>query len=106
MRRNFLFLAIIILAAISCGGNKTTSTTTVKASDLLCTVPSRSLAVMHFNNTGKALEILLDSTSVFRSIDYGELAESEMVLSYDYGAALIPLLAISTGKTSADTWRP
>ena len=70
--------------------------------DLLRSVPSRSIVVMHFKDCEPALKMLLDSTSAFRAIDYGHFAKAEAVLSYDYGAALIPLLSINTGRV-ADT---
>ena len=72
-------------------------------SALLRTVPSRAVAVMHFNHCERALEFLLDSTSVFRRLDYGRLGDSEMILSYDYSAGLIPLLAVDAGRAGADT---
>lgn len=72
-------------------------------SALLRTVPSRAVAVMHFGRCEAALEFLLDSTSVFRQLDYGRLGDSEMVLSYDYSAGLIPLLSVDAGRASADT---
>lgn len=70
---------------------------------LLRTVPSRAVAVMHFGHCGHALELLLDSTSVFRQLDYGRLEGAEMILSYDYSAGLIPLLALDAGRSDADT---
>ncbi len=72
-------------------------------SALLRTVPSRAVAVMHFNRCEPALEFLLDSTSVFRQLDYGRLGDEEMILSYDYSAGLIPLLAVDAGRAGADT---
>ena len=50
-------------------------------SALLRTVPSRAVAVMHFSHCERALEFLLDSTSVFRQLDYGRLGDEEMILS-------------------------
>lgn len=58
---------------------------------------------MHFPHCGNALEFLLDSTSVFRSIDYGRLEDAEIILSYDYSSSLVPLLAIDAGRADADT---
>lgn len=58
---------------------------------------------MHFGNCSKALELLLDSTNVFRSIDYGRFNGSETILSYDYSAGLVPLLCLDAGRSSADT---
>lgn len=74
-----------------------------EATPLLRTVPSRSLVVAHFGHLGHALELLLDSTSVFRSIDYGRFANEEAILSYDYSAAMIPLLSIDAGRPASDT---
>lgn len=74
-----------------------------EASPLMRTVPSRAVEVMHFPHLEQALELLFDSTSVFRSIDYGRMDDAEMVLSYDYSAGLIPLLAIDAGRSAADT---
>ena len=69
---------------------------------LMRSVPSRSLAVMHFPHCSSALEFLLDSTSIFRRVDYGRLGSAEMVLSYDYSAALVPLLS---GAIETDSGR-
>jgi len=102
MRRFLLLISTIFLLA-SCGGNGNGAGSPAKVSELLHTVPSRSIAVMHFNNCEKAMEMLLDSSNVFRQLDLGELSDKEMVLSYDYGAALIPLLAVNAGKIASDT---
>ena len=75
----------------------------VEISPLLSTVPSRSAAVMHFSRCADALALLLDSTSVFRSLDLGHLGNSEMILSYGYSAGLVPLLALDAGRASSDT---
>ena len=72
-------------------------------SPLFHTVPSRSLVVARFGHLEHGLGLLLDTTSVFRSLDYGRLGNEEAILSYDFGAALIPLLSIDAGKASADT---
>lgn len=74
-----------------------------ESSPLMRTVPSRAVEVMHFPHLEQALELVFDSTSVFRSIDYGRMGDAEMVLSYDYSAGLIPLLAIDAGRSAADT---
>ncbi len=74
-----------------------------EASPLMRTVPSRAVEVMHFPHLEQALELLLDSASVFRSLDYGRLGNNEMILSYDYSAALVPILAIDAGRASDDT---
>lgn len=66
--------------------------------DLLRSIPSRSIVLMHFKRCEPALKMLLDSSSAFRAIDYGRFAKSEIVLSYDYSAKLIPLLSINTGR--------
>ena len=92
------FLALVVLAAVSCGGRSPG-----EPSPLYSTVPSRSLAVMHFEHLKPALKLLLDSSSVFRSLDYGRLSNSEMILSYDYSAALVPILAIDAGRAADDT---
>lgn len=70
---------------------------------LMNTVPSRAVAVMQFPHMEKALGFVFDSTSVFRKLDYGRLGDSGMVLSYGYGAGLIPLLAFDAGRAGADT---
>ena len=90
------FIAAVLL--VSCA-----RVSAPEASPLMRTVPSRAVEVMHFPHLEQALELLFDSTSVFRSIDYGRLDDAEMVLSYDYSAGLIPLLAIDAGRSAADT---
>jgi len=96
--RRIVVIALSVFLLGACSGNISRD-----IPPLLHSVPSRSLAVMHFPHCSNALEFLLDSTSVFRQIDYGRLDEAEMVLSYDYSAALVPLLAIDAGRADADT---
>ena len=86
------------MLAASCGGGRRDG-----RSELLLTVPSRSVAVMQFRRCGDALRFLTDSTSVFRKLDLRRLDNAQMVLSYDYSARLIPLLAIDAGRASDDT---
>ena len=87
-----------ILMMVSCGDGGRDG-----RSDLLLTVPSRSVAVMQFRHCGDALRFLTDSLSVFRKLDLRRLEHAQMVLSYDYSARLIPLLAIDAGRASDDT---
>ena len=98
MRSSTLLSAIAILCVLSCskGGN-------AELPQLMRTVPSRSMAVMHFDRCDDALALLLDSTSVFRRLDYGRLGNAEIILSYDYSAGLIPLLSIDAGRASEDS---
>lgn len=98
MRTSALASIIALLCVISCsrGGN-------ADLSPLMRTVPSRSVAVMHFDRCDDALALLLDSTSIFRQLDYGRLGNSEIILSYDYSAGLIPLLSLDAGRASEDT---
>ena len=98
MRSSTLLSAIAILCVLSCskGGN-------AELPQLMRTVPSRSMAVMHFDRCDDALALLLDSTSVFRRLDYGRLGNAEIILSYDYSAGLIPLLSIDAGRASGDS---
>ena len=98
MRSSILLSTLAILCVLSCskGGN-------AEMSPLMRTVPSRSVAVMHFDRCGDALALLLDSTSVFRRLDYGRLGSSEAILSYDYSAGLVPLLSIDAGRAGEDT---
>ncbi|NLZ51333.1 MAG: hypothetical protein GX899_06510 [Rikenellaceae bacterium] len=96
MRRFFLIISVAMMAA--CGRE-----VGVETSGLLRTVPSRSIEIMNFRNAGDALELLLDSTHVFRKLNLGRLAYREMVLSYDYSSSLVPLLAIDAGHAKRDT---
>lgn len=96
MRRFFLILAAI--AAASCGKG-----TGLEAPAILRTVPSRSIEIFSFRNAGRALEMLLDSSHVFRSLELGRLKDNEMALSYDYSSTLVPLLAIDAGHARKDT---
>lgn len=96
MRRFFIILTAVLVAACS-------KETGIESSGLLRTVPSRSIEIMNFRNAGDALELLLDSTHVFRRLDLGRLADREMVLSYDYSSSLVPLLAIDAGHAKRDT---
>ncbi|MBR5703151.1 MAG: hypothetical protein IKX45_02750 [Bacteroidales bacterium] len=98
MRIPALASAIALFCLLSCSkGGK------AELSPLMRTVPSRSVAVMHFDRCNDALDLLLDSTSLFRQLDYGRLGNSEIILSYDYSAGLIPLLSIDAGRASNDT---
>ena len=96
MRRTvFIFAAALVLAA--CSGPRR------EAPELLHTVPSRSAEVMYFRHAGHALELLLDSTHVFRSLDLGRLENTEMVLSYDFTPGRVPLLSLDAGRWRTDS---
>lgn len=94
-----ILLILVVLAVAACGSGPQTG----EVSPLYRTVSSRAVALMHFGNCSDALSLLLDSASVFRTLDYGHLSVHEAILSYDFGATLIPLLAIDAGKASDDT---
>ena len=83
MRRFFLIISVAMMAA--CGRE-----VGVETSGLLRTVPSLSIEIMNFRNAGDALELLLDSTHIFRKLNLGRLADREMVLSYDYSSSCAP----------------
>ena len=70
---------------------------------LLHSVSSRAVVVACLPRGAAGLEALLDSASVFRRLDYGSFAHSEMVLSYEYGGALVPLLSVDLGRAGRDT---
>lgn len=97
MRRIRIITVLLSVLAAAC------SSGVEEAPALLRTVPSRSIEVMHFRHAGKALEMLLDSTHVFRSLDLGRLEGSEMVLSYDYSSTLVPLLSLDAGRYRTDS---
>lgn len=96
--RRIIAITLVWVVVASCASNASK-----ERSVLYSTVPSRAVVVMHFDKLRPAVEFLLDSSSVFRGIDFGRLSHCEMILSYDYGAALVPLLSIDTGHDSADT---
>lgn len=96
--RRIVVIALSVFLLWACNGNISRD-----IPPLMRAVPSRSVAVFHFPHCSSALGFLLDSTSVFRRVDYGRLGNSEMVLSYDYSAALVPLLAIDAGRSDSDT---
>ena len=94
-----LFCWFAILGAVSCSQGPAAP----EVSRLLRTVPSRSVEIACFRNGGKALAMLLDSSSVFRQIDLGRLSDHEAVLSYDYSSTMVPLLSIDAGRSAGDT---
>lgn len=94
-----LSLWFALMAAVSCSQ----ATSVPEVSRLLRTVPSRSVEIACFRNGGKALAMLLDSSSVFRKIDLGRLSDHETVLSYDYSSTMVPLLGIDAGRSAGDT---
>ena len=96
MRRFFLIFAALLAASCGRGGGGFDS-------GLLRTVPSRSIAVMAFADAGEALKMLCDSSHIFRQIDLGRFGSREMLLSFDYGSALVPLLALDAGRAGRDT---
>ena len=98
MKTGAIASAIALFCVLSCstGGN-------AELSPLMRTVPSRSVAVMHFDRCDDALALLLDSTNIFRRLDYGRLGNSEIILSYDFSAGLIPMLSIDAGRASRDS---
>ncbi|MBR4789032.1 MAG: hypothetical protein IK030_04875 [Bacteroidales bacterium] len=94
-----LFCWFAILGAVSCSQGPAAP----EVSRLLRTVPSRSVEIACFRNGGKALAMLLDSSSMFRQIDLGKLSDHEAVLSYDYSSTMVPLLSIDAGRSAGDT---
>ena len=99
VRLTSLFCWFAILGAVSCSQGPAAP----EVSRLLRTVPSRSVEIACFRNGGKALAMLLDSSSVFRQIDLGRLSDHEAVLSYDYSSTMVPLLSIDAGRSAGDT---
>lgn len=90
-----IFAAALLLAA--CSGPLR------EVPELLRTVPSRSVEMMHFRHAGPALKLLLDSTHVFRSLDLGRLENTEMVLSYDFTPGRVALLSLDAGRYRTDS---
>ena len=97
MQRILLILAVMAVAA--CGPGPRPS----ESSPLYGTVPSRSVAVMHFSHCSQGLALMMDSTSLFRTLDYGRMADNEAILSYGYSAGLVPLLCVDAGRAADDT---
>ncbi|MBR1632650.1 MAG: hypothetical protein IJ686_02740 [Bacteroidales bacterium] len=93
-----LLLMLTAVFATSCGGSQVDGDSAV-----LRAVPSRAVAVAHFGRLDKALEMLTDSTSLFRQLDYGPYHDSEMSFSYVYSASLVPVLVIDAGHAGRDT---
>ena len=94
-----VFLGFSLILAVSCGrGSQETA-----VPDLLHSVPSRSVAVAVLPHGASDLEVLLDSAHVLRRLEYGALSGADMVLSFTYNGALVPLLSIDAGRAVRDT---
>lgn len=93
-----LAIAASILLLFSCGTPKVEK----HIPELLDFVPSDALVVASYDKVCDAVE-LLDTSSILRKIDYGQLKGSKAVLSVCYTSSLIPILAIDTGKAAQDT---
>ena len=89
---------VLALSLASCHGSAPEAD-----SDVLKAVPSRAVAVGHFGRLDKAIDLLTDSTSVFRQIDFGGLHSSEACLSWVFSANLVPVLALEAGRGDGDT---
>lgn len=70
---------------------------------LLNVVPSDAVAVLSSDRCDDGLAMVLDSLHVFRSIDFGSLRSSHMVLSVNNVGSLEELAAIDAGRSSNDT---
>jgi len=105
MRLN-LTLAVAAAAILLCSCGNGSSGTVQEApelSELMQTVPSDALAVLDFSRCDKGMQMQLDSTSAISRLDLKDFRSSRMMLSYVYMGKLVPLLAIETGRASADT---
>ena len=87
-----------LLAVISCGQPAVEK----HVPELMGFVPSDALAVASYDRVCDVLT-LIDTASPLRTVDYGRLRNSKAVLSLCYTTSLTPILAIDTGKATADT---
>lgn len=70
---------------------------------LMYTVPSDAVGVMNFEKGVSSMREVLDSNSVFLTLNYGTLARVPMTLSFNYTGRLHQLLAVDCGKTVPDS---
>lgn len=88
---------LILLAVVACQGGAGESRSP-EAHGLLGAVPSDALAVGVFGRCDHALEQMLDSTSVLRSLDYGKLSRNRAVVALCDVGSVLPLVVLETGK--------
>lgn len=96
-------LAVLAVASLSsCGSGRTGEGTDApeEVMNLLRAVPSDALAVSVKNSCSDAVS-LLDSTNVFRSLDYGRVGNSPAVISWCFDGELSPVMAIDAGRSGA-----
>lgn len=100
--RKVLSLVVIVFMSLglaSCGQN--TPAAAGEAPELLRAVPADALAVGVFTRCDNAVEKMLDSTDVLRSLDYGKLSRHKAVIALCDVGSVSPLLIIETGKATA-----
>lgn len=93
-------LTAAILLILSCGAPQAEK----HIPELLDFAPSDALVIASFDKASNAVA-LLDTANALRKLDYGQMKSAKAVLSICYTSSLTPVLAIDTGKASADTSR-
>lgn len=131
MRKSTLYLLIAVAVALAAGiaaaviflysdsGKKETvkdAAGVTERHELIEAVPSDAAIVICVKNFGRALELLSDTTTVFRGLTSGKfdnisresfdkLRKAPAVISIHYSKDMPPLLAVRTGEEAADsTW--
>lgn len=99
MNKSRIIAALSILTILTACGRKENDR---HVPGLLDFVPSDALAVINYDHCHDGLA-LLDTASALNRIDYGKLGSSKAVVALCYTTSLMPVLAIDTGKASADT---
>ena len=97
MRRLILF-ALTLLTAAACQ-TAPGEVQRAEAPELLRAVPSDALTVGVFGRCDRALEQMLDSASVLRSLDYGKLGKHRAVIALCDVGSIAPLLIVETDKS-------
>lgn len=96
MRRLILY-ALTLLAAVACQA-VSGDAQRASAPEMLRAVPSDALCVGVFERCDNAMEQMLDSASVLRSLDYGKFGRHRAVVALCDVGSIAPLLIVETDK--------
>ncbi len=105
MRKDLLTAVVmLLLSLLSCGRNRANDgeIKTQEVPKLLATVSSDAVFVLYADEWKEA-EPYLKEDSPFSKIDYGALADNELVLAWSYAGSMVPVLSMDLGKHASDS---
>ena len=97
-----IFVAAFALLAVSCGRSPQAASAP-EIPELLTAVPSDALCAGLFGRLDRGMNKMLDSTSVFRNLNYGKLAHARCAIALCDIGSLSELIILDAGKHAEDT---